>query len=119
MLWCTVRSVYVKKKIKQASESAIVERRQFQGNGDFMDFFQGNFYLNGFVVKEVRRRYCYGTHLTVYITTTLYFYYSTFFMTKNDQLLYDPVIDCYLLLLPVTFFAWPVAPVAQRYLVTL
>lgn len=41
-------------QIKQASDSAMIERRQFQGNGDFMDHFQGNFYLNGFVMKEVR-----------------------------------------------------------------
>lgn len=33
----------------------MIERRQFQGNGDFMDYFQGNFYLNGFVMKEVRQ----------------------------------------------------------------
>lgn len=41
-------------QIKQASEEAVVDRSRFQGHGDFMDFFQNNFYLNGFVVKEVR-----------------------------------------------------------------
>lgn len=42
------------RQIKQASEEAVVERRRFQGHGDHMDFFQNNFFLNGFVVKEVR-----------------------------------------------------------------
>lgn len=42
-------------QIKQASDEAVVDRKRFQGHGDHMDFFQNNFYLNGFVVKEVRR----------------------------------------------------------------
>ncbi|CAM9836217.1 unnamed protein product, partial [Hapterophycus canaliculatus] len=35
-------------EIKQASDEAVVDRRRFQGHGDHMDFFQNNFYLNGF-----------------------------------------------------------------------
>ncbi|CAM9377024.1 unnamed protein product, partial [Discosporangium mesarthrocarpum] len=31
-----------------------VERRRFQGREDYMDFFNGNFHLNGFVMKEVQ-----------------------------------------------------------------
>lgn len=30
-----------------------MDRRRFQGHGDHMDYFQNNFFLNGFVVKEV------------------------------------------------------------------
>lgn len=40
-------------QIKQASDEAMVDRRRFQGHGDHMDYFQNNFFLNGFVVKEV------------------------------------------------------------------
>ncbi|CAN0011203.1 unnamed protein product [Ectocarpus fasciculatus] len=40
-------------EIKQASDEAMVDRRRFQGHGDHMDYFQNNFFLNGFVVKEV------------------------------------------------------------------
>lgn len=39
-------------QIKQASEKEVVERRRFEGTGEHMDFFQNNFYRNGFVIKE-------------------------------------------------------------------